>query len=342
MTPVPGQDELPTGVGAAPPSWSSRRNPLRVIPSNLAETARRASAAPHADDDARLSPGSYQDLEITLDLKNKIFWCYFAPHRVPNFTHRLLSDLAEIQRSIKRMFEHDATELDPPIRHIVVGSRFPRIFHMGGDLSFFADRIRAGDRAALASYAHACIEIVYGNATALELPVVTIALVQGDALGGGFEAALSCDAIIAEKSARFGLPEVLFNLFPGMGAYSLLCRKLDAARAERMILSGRVYGAAELHDMGLVDVLAEEGQGETAVRQYIARSTRHHNAHRAVCEVRRRLNPLTFEELEHVTGIWVDAALRLDEPDLRKMERLMLAQQHRVAAQFNGAAQRAL
>jgi len=271
VNPVSGQDELPTGVGAPLLPWSSRRSPLRVIPSNPEGTARRSP--PHAADDtgeARLAPGSYHELEITLDLKNKIFWCYFAAHRVPNFTLGILSDLAEIQRSIKRMFEHDAAALDPPIRHIVVGSRFPRIFHIGGDLAFFADRIRARDRAALADYAHACIEIVYSNATALDLPITTIALVQGDALGGGFEAALSCDTIIAEKSAKFGLPEVLFNLFPGMGAYSLLSRRLDAAQAERMILSGRIYGAAELYDMGLVDVLAEDGQGESAVRQYAA------------------------------------------------------------------------
>jgi DSF synthase len=344
VTPVSGQEPT-TDVDTAPLLWSSRRSPLRVIPSDQAETARRALAAPHPVDDvgeSQLASGSYQELEITLDLKNKIFWCYFAPHRVPNFTQVILSDLAEIQRSIKRMFEHDGAKLDPPIRHIVVGSRFPRIFHMGGDLAFFADRIRARDRSSLENYAHACIEIVYSNATALDLPIVTVALVQGDALGGGFEAALSCDVIIAEKSAKFGLPEVLFNLFPGMGAYSLLSRKLDAARAERMILSGRIYGAAELHEMGLVDVVAEDGQGEGAVRQYIARSARHHGAHRAVCEVRRRLNPLTFEELEDVTEIWVDAALRLEETDLRKMERLMLAQHHRVTAPFNGAAQQAV
>ena len=168
---------------------------------------------------------------------------------------------------------------------------------MGGDLAFFADRIRAQDRAALAAYARACIEVVYNNATALDLPIVTIALVQGDALGGGFEAALSCHVVVAEKRAKMGLPEILFNLFPGMGAYSLLARKLDPARAERMILSGRVYEAAELHDMGLVDLLAEDGEGEDVVRHYIARNARRHGAQRSLCEVRRRLNPLTFAEL---------------------------------------------
>ena len=49
---------------------------------------------------------------------------------------------------------------------------------------------------------------------------------QGECLGGGFEAALSSDVIVAEKSARFGFPEILFNLFPGMGAYSFLERKI--------------------------------------------------------------------------------------------------------------------
>jgi DSF synthase len=135
---------------------------------------------------------------------------------------------------------------------------------------------------------------------------------------------------VAEKQAKMGLPEILFNLFPGMGAYSLLARKLDAARAERMILSGRLYGAQELYDLGVVDVLAEDGDGEEAVRQYIARNARRHGAHRAICEVRRRINPLVFQELEDITRIWIDTALELEEADLRKMERLATAQQRRL------------
>src|SRR3712207_4090014 len=103
----------------------------------------------------------------------------------------------------------------------------------------------------------------------MDLPVITVALVQGDALGGGFECALAHDLIVAERSAKFGLPEVLFNLFPGMGAYSFLSRRIGRQAAERMILSGRVHTAEELHEMGLVDVLAPDGEGEEAVLDFV-------------------------------------------------------------------------
>jgi len=298
--------------------------------------ALRREPVPPVDDDLGFAAGAYQEVDVTLDRRNKILWCYLRPHAVPNFTHGILRELADIQRSVKRRLHDVSVRQEVPIHYVVVGSRLPGVFNMGGDLGFFADCIRAGDRAALENYARACIEVVYNNATALDSPIVTVALVQGDALGGGFEAVLSFDVVVAEKSAKFGLPEILFHLFPGMGAYSLLSRKLDPARAERMILSGRIYSAAELHDMGLVEVVAEDGHGEDAVRHYIARHGRRHGAHSAVCAVRRRINPLTFQELQDVTKIWVDTALRLEEVDLRRMERLMLAQRSRLEAPANG------
>jgi DSF synthase len=274
--------------------------------------------------------GPYRQVDTAIDHVNKTFWCHLRPEGAPSFNHALLRDLAHMQRSIMRLFDDNAPDAELPFSYFVVGSRTPGIFNMGGDLAFLADRIRAGDRDALVAYADACVEVVYNNTIALDLPIITIGLIQGDALGGGFEAALSCNLIVAEKSAKLGLPEILFNLFPGMGAYSLLSRKLDPARAERMILSGRIYSAAELYDMGLVDVVAEDGEGDHAVRHYIAQNARRHAAHRALCDVRRRINPLTFAELRDVTELWVDTALQLTEVDLRKMERLAAAQLRRV------------
>jgi DSF synthase len=122
---------------------------------------------------------------------------------------------------------------------------------------------------------------------------------------------------------------VLFNLFPGMGAYSFLSRRMDAIRAEKLILSGRVFTATELYDMGLVDVLAEDGDGEATLRTYLARLDRRYNTHQAVLQARHRVNPLTREELIDVVDVWVDAALNLEEADLRKMDRLVKAQTRR-------------
>jgi DSF synthase len=115
-----------------------------------------------------------------------------------------------------------------------------------------------------------------------------------------------------------------------MGAYSFLCRKIDAATAERMIFSGRIYTATELHQMGVVDVLAEDGDGERRLLDYVAQHERNHNTHCAIYKVRRRCNPVTFEELADVATIWVDTALALEESDLRKMERLVVAQNRRL------------
>jgi DSF synthase len=270
------------------------------------------------------------EIDVSVDRDAETFWCMMRPER-PCFRPALLEDLAEMQRSIRRIFIGRSIDA-PPIRYFVVGSHTPGIFNLGGDLSLFAQLIRRGDREKLRHYARACIDVVYNNSVGYELPIVTVAMVQGNALGGGFEAALSCDVIVAEHQARFGLPEIIFNLFPGMGAYSFLSRKIGPHHAERIISSGRIYEAKELHELGVVDVLVEDGRGPDEVRSYIARHRRRHNAEQALFQVRRLVNPVSYDELCNVTDLWVESALKLREPDLRKMERISTAQGRRLAA----------
>ncbi len=277
---------------------------------------------------------SFDNLRVEIEPRHGVYWCRMRPAERPSFTPALLDDLARMQHQLVGMFRGGAT----PIRYYVLASELPGIFNLGGDLTVLADNIRMQDRAGLERYARACIDVLYTNAVGFDLPVVTVALVQGDALGGGFEAALSCDVIVAEKGARFGLPEVLFNLFPGMGAYSFLARRLGSARAEKMILSGRIYTAEELYEMDLVQLLAEPGTGEQVVRDYIKRSSKRHGAQSGVFRVGRRVAPLSYDELRDVTEIWVDTALNISESDLRKMERLTAAQNRRWTGQQQLAA----
>ncbi|MCS0502692.1 crotonase/enoyl-CoA hydratase family protein [Ancylobacter mangrovi] len=273
----------------------------------------------------------YDNIRLSIDAASAICWCYMKPLGKPSYTHELMGDISRMQATITRSFAELPGPAAAPFSWFVMASDVPGIYNLGGDLGHFAQRIRTGDLDAMRHYGHVAVKAIHRNAVAFEAPVVTMALVQGDALGGGFEHALSFDLIVAERSAKLGLPEILFNMFPGMGAYSFLKRRMGRNRAEALILSGRVHTAEELFEMGVVDVLAEDGQGRQATIDYIARHSRKQNAHQAVYRARRRVDPVTLEELIDVVDIWAEAAMNLTEADLRKMDRLCAAQNRRLA-----------
>ena len=267
-------------------------------------------------------------LEVHWEAELGTLWTHMAPVDRPNFNRAMLRDFQRWQAEIGREFS------DPQegLKYLVLGSRFPGIFNLGGDLELFARFIAAGDRVGLIRYGRDCVSILHNNLRRLELPIVTIALVQGDALGGGFEAALSFNVIVAEKGSRFGLPEIAFGLFPGMGAHSLLARRIGLARAEEMMLSNRLYTAEEMHEMGIVHILAEPGCGEQAVRAYIEKNGRRHAGHRGIYHASSLADPVTLEELNSIVDVWADSALCLTEADLKLMRRLGSAQTRLAAA----------
>ena len=241
------------------------------------------------------------------------------------WTLPLLLEINALNDEMRALFR-DETFDEPPIRFFVGGSLRAGVFNMGGDLAFFVDRVRAHDTEGLRRYAYACVDAIYNYYHGFESPVVTMAVLEGDALGGGLEAALSCQFIIAERGVNLGFPEALFHTFPGMGAYSLVSRRLDPVRAEKLILSGRSYKAEEFFEMGLVDILTEKGEGPARARAFIAENGKRHRLLGAVGKVRRRISPLTIEELRDITDIWVESVMSLAPINLRKMELLALSQ----------------
>jgi DSF synthase len=273
----------------------------------------------------------FDELTVRFEADQAALWCLVKHNERPCFTQRLLDQIRALQTRLRQGLAHAAIDHSMPVRTIIWGSAFPGIWNLGGDLALFTRLIRAGAEEELRHYAYTCVDAVYQNLTKMGLPILTIGLIQGDALGGGFEHALTNDVIIAERDSRMGLPEILFNLFPGMGAYSLLCRRLDAVRAQKLILSGRLYEPAELEELGLVDLVVGHGEGPAAVREYLERNRRRHATLLALSRVRHRCQPVTYEELIDVTDVWVETALGLDEADLRRMEHLVRAQERRYA-----------
>ncbi len=259
-------------------------------------------------------------------------WGYFNPKGTACFSLGLLKDIRAHDSALAVNGGHiEVDGVSSRVNYYVLGSRTPRVFNLGGDLALFVLLIKARDREALSHYAKLCIDNMFPRIQDFySSTLTTISLVQGDALGGGFECALSSDVIVAEESAQMGLPEILFNLFPGMGAYSLLARRIGMRAAEELILSGRVLPAKQLHEMGVIDVLAQDGEGENAVREWIAKNSKRRNGMQAVFKARKLVQPVTREELDAITDTWVDAAMRLEDRDLKMMSRIVRAQMRRM------------
>lgn len=268
------------------------------------------------------------ELDVLYEAQSEVLWTFMRPAQRPSFTPSMLSDFEDWQRLILDGFGEGRA----PLKYLVLGSRSPGVFCFGGDLALFHRLIRAGDRAGLVRYGYRCVEILHRNIHALDLPILTIGLVQGAALGGGFEALLSFDHLIAERGATFGLPETMFGLFPGMGAHALLSRKLGAAAADRLILSNKTYSAEEMHAAGIVHELAEPGAGVDATRDFIARNSRRHAGLVGAKRAMRESSHVPLAELKRIVEHWAHSALQLREQDLKVMQRLANAQARLVAA----------
>lgn len=236
-----------------------------------------------------------------------------------------LAAMAELQQVF-----NDISASPGLVRHFVMASDVRRVFNFGGDLSLFVLLARARDHDSLRLYARRCIELVWWLENAAQLGVHTTALVQGDTLGGGLESALLHHTVIFERSAQAGYPEVLFNLFPGMGAWNLTIRKAGYAVASDMVLSGKIYTADQLLRRGLVDILADDGAGEIALEQLVRTIEPRFRGTLAALNARRIALPITYESLLAIVEYWASTALGLTNRDLRLMERLARAQVRKV------------
>lgn len=273
---------------------------------------------------------TFQNVDLDYDAGSQSVWMYYKEDGPPFYSLQTLIDMASVRESLRGLLKSPYWNRHP-IRYFVMASRKPGIFNLGGDLAMFAKSIREQEREQLRAYAHACIDVVHGLATAFGLPIVTLSVITGQALGGGLEAALAEDFILVDETAKVGVPEVAFNTFPGMGAISLLSRRLGDARAEEIIGSGKVYSGRQMFEMGVVDILAAEGcAAQTAVNWMTDGGADRYARRLTIARARRRFFPVSYDELIKITDLWVSCSFDVSPHDIRHMERLAAAQKRLV------------
>lgn len=270
--------------------------------------------------------GTRVDTEIRR-LQSDTFWITLrkdAATGLQNFTPELVREFQGIADDL----QYGRTTA---FRYAVVQSADAEYFSMGGDLRFFRDCIQRRDAARLRDYSMRCLELLLSWNGKIKDTSTSIALVQGRALGGGFEMALSMDYLIAEEHSSFGFPEIMFGLFPCTGAMGLLSARIGARQAERMMTNKKIYTAAELYDMGLVDEICARGEGELAVERFVANHASRQKARLKVQQSRCRHSPLDRAEGVRIVEDWVETAMCLSAEELRTMDMLILMQQREAA-----------
>lgn len=253
-----------------------------------------------------------------------VMWMMLRSYPRPCFNQELIEDIMTLTYAAKA----SGLRFD----FWVTGSLVPNMYNVGGDLSFFVDSIVNNKRESLRAYARACVDCVHAAARGFDVGAVSLSMIEGTALGGGFEAALAHHYVLAQNTARMGFPEIAFNLFPGMGGYSLVSRKAGMRLAEELITTGESHTAEWFESRGLVDVLFQPGEAFNATRTFMDTLRPKLNGIRAMIRARQRVLQLTRSELMDITEDWVDAAFTLEEKDISYMERLVMLQNRHTAS----------
>lgn len=278
----------------------------------------------------KILTSSYDQISTRFDPGHEALWTYLQQeNRVPCANSDLMRDLFDHHTEITNTGGYiQLQDESHKIRYSVLASKTPGYFQMGGDLILMADAARNRDRAKLSTYANYSLEVIAQRIFSFNLPsLITISLVQGQTLGAGIEAAMTSDIFIAERQSTFSFPEIIFNMFPGMGAHSLLGRKVGLNEANRIIIDAKQYTAEEFHAMGIVDILADEGTGEQVVNEFIEK---HKNSSAGLLsnqKAKKLINPITRTELFSIVDLWVENALTLTDRDLKMMDRFIRSQQ---------------
>lgn len=256
--------------------------------------------------------------------ERRTVWMMLRAQPRPCFNHALIEEIMNLSWLVRQSgFDVDFW---------VTGSLVPDMYNTGGDLRFFVDCLENGRREALRAYARACVDCVHAASRGFDTGAITLSMVEGSALGGGFEAALAHHFLLAQRDARLGFPEIAFNLFPGMGGYSLVARRSGMKLAEELIYKGESHTAEWYEQQGLVDVLFEPGQGYVATRTFIDTLQPKMNGVRAMLRARQRVLQLPRSELMDITEDWVDAAFCLQQKDVAYMQRLVQLQDRHTAS----------
>jgi DSF synthase len=267
-----------------------------------------------------------QSIQLSYEAREKTIWAAMNPVGIPCFTPACLEDISATDQWLMRtpgsvvingeLFSYD---------HYVGLSSNESFYSLGGSLSTLLSLIRAKNYRGLFQYASACLDCLQARLLHFNSDyLTTISLIRGYCLGGGLESALASDIVVVESNSTLGFPEIEYNLFPGMGAFSLLSRRIGTKSAEELLARGQRISIERLVELNLIDKVTEPGTGIDTVREFIRSRKRYCRADSTIRRLKDFSGPLSLSrgELNQVAEAWVRLALSMQRQDIDRMEKV--------------------
>ena len=220
-------------------------------------------------------------------------------HRTP------CNELGSLSLTELEQFSAALVDLEKDAQALIIHSELKSGFCAGADLRELYERSQAMDSPSAARGVRDFLERIHRVLNRIDAsPLTTIAAVHGVTFGGGFELALVCDLIIADKLARFCFPELRLGLIPGFGGIPRLKRDLGNAIVRDLLLTGRSFNATKAQQIGLVSQVVSEGEALRAAKATAAQMGKFDRT--TAIAAKRFIKPVPHEELQREIDIFCD------------------------------------
>ena len=215
------------------------------------------------------------------------------------------NELGSLALSELEKFAAALNDLESQAHALIIYSELKCGFCAGADLRELYERSQKLEKSEAAKGVRDFLERIHRVLNRIDAaPITTIAAVHGVTFGGGFELALACDLIIADKMARFCFPELRLGLIPGFGGIPRLKRDLGNAVVRDLLLTGRSFNATKSQQIGLVSQVVSEGEAVRAARATAAQLGKFDR--QTAVAAKRFIKPIPEEELRKEIDIFCD------------------------------------
>jgi enoyl-CoA hydratase/carnithine racemase len=234
---------------------------------------------------------------LSWELKSGIL--ELALHREP------CNEIGSLTLDELERFVHSLDGLQGEAHALIIYSELKAGFCAGADLRELYRRSQELEREEAAAGVRDYLERIHRVLNTIDAsPLTTIAAVHGVIFGGGFELALVCDLIIADKMARFCFPELRLGLIPGFGGIPRLKRDLGNAVVRDLLLTGRSFNVSKMQQVGLVSQVAAEGESLRVARATAAQLAKFDR--RTAIAAKKFIKPIPYEELRREIDVFCE------------------------------------